>query len=37
MLRRLLAYIENPPARQYFGGPLIVPGHGKRKPRRKKR
>jgi hypothetical protein len=36
MLRRVLAYVENPPARQYFGGPMIVPGHGKRK-RRKRR
>lgn len=35
-LRRLLAYIENPPARRYFGVPWIVPGHGKRK-RRKRR
>lgn len=37
MLRRLLAYMENPPARQHFGRRMIVPGHGKRKPRRKKR
>jgi DNA-directed RNA polymerase subunit RPC12/RpoP len=36
MLRRLLAYLEDPPARRYFGSPVIVPGHGKRK-RRKKR
>lgn len=36
MLRRILAYIENPPARKHFGGPMIVPGHGKRKPRKKR-
>jgi len=34
MLRRLLSYIENPPARQYFGEPRIVPGYGKRKRRK---
>lgn len=33
-LRRVLAYVEDPPARRYFGSPLIVPGHGKRKRRK---
>ena len=37
VLRRVLAYVENPPARKHFGLPRIVPGHGKRKPRRRRK
>jgi Recombination endonuclease VII len=33
LLRRVLEYVENPPARRLRGIPLIVPGHGKRKRR----
>lgn len=36
MLERLLVYLRDPPARRHFGEPLIVPGHGKRKPRKKR-
>lgn len=33
-LRRVLAYVEDPPARRCFNQPRIVPGHGKRKRRK---
>ena len=36
ILRRVIAYIEDPPARRHFGEPRVVPGHGKRKRRRKR-
>jgi hypothetical protein len=36
-LRRLLDYIDNPPARRHFGRPLIVPGHGVRKRRKRRK
>lgn len=34
--RMVVAYLENPPARMFFGGPRYVP-EGKEKPRRKRR
>ena len=35
LLEALLDYLKNPPARRHFGGPRIVPGHGKRKRRKR--
>lgn len=37
MLRRLIDYLDDPPAIRYFGSPRIVPGHGKRKRRARKK
>ena len=36
MLRRVLDYIDNPPARRHFGAARIVPGFGIRKKRKKR-